>query len=103
MSGWCTRKWLRLFQTVRNLTSGDLEIPLVVVQPRATGLKKTRLVHLPNLFEGRGEKGQCDLVRVDCLQMIGLMVIMLMSFSRVVNVVLVLWENGPVLRKGYGI
>ena len=79
-----------IFQTVKNLTSDDLEIPLMVVQPRVTGLKKTRLVHLSDLFEGRGEKGQCDLVRVDCLKMIGLMLIMLMSFSRVVSVVLVL-------------
>ena len=25
-TGWCTRKWLRLDQTIRNLTSGDLGI-----------------------------------------------------------------------------
>ena len=29
--GWCTRKWLRLYQTIRDLTSGDLGIPLVVI------------------------------------------------------------------------
>ena len=28
--------------------------------------KKTRVVYLLDLFEGRGEKGQYDLVRVEC-------------------------------------
>ena len=23
-AGWCTGKWLRLYQTIRNLTSGDM-------------------------------------------------------------------------------
>ena len=31
----------------------------MVIRPGVAGLKKTRLKHLPNLFEGRGEKGQC--------------------------------------------
>ena len=35
--------------------------------------------------------------------MIGLMVVMLMSYSHVMNVVLVLWGVGPILRNGYGI
>ena len=30
----------------------------MVIRPGVAGLKKTRLMHLPNLFEGRGEKGQ---------------------------------------------
>ena len=30
--GWCTRKWLRLNQTISNFTSGDLGILLVVIQ-----------------------------------------------------------------------
>ena len=51
----------------------------------------------------RGENWQCDLVRVERLQMILLMMVMSMSYSRVVNVVLVLWGVGPILRKGYGI
>ena len=34
--------------------------------------------------------------------MIGLMVVMLISYSRVVSVVLVLSEVGPVLRSSYG-
>ena len=47
-------------------------------------MKKTSVVYLPNLFEGRGENGPCDLVRVERIQMIGLMVVMLMFYSRAV-------------------
>ena len=50
--GWC----------IRNLTSGDMKIPLVVIQLGLTELEKIRLVYLLDLFEGKGEKGQCDLV-----------------------------------------
>ena len=56
--GWYTRKWLRLYQTIRDLTSGDLGIPLVVIQLGITKLNKTRVVYLLDLFEGRGQKGQ---------------------------------------------
>ena len=65
--GWCTRKWLRLYQTIRDLTSGDLGIALVVTRLGVTGLKKTRVVYLLDLFEGKGEKEQCDLVCVERL------------------------------------
>ena len=41
-TGCLTRKWLRFDQTIRNLTSGDLGILLVVIQLGVTGLKKTR-------------------------------------------------------------
>ena len=58
----------------RNLTSGDLGIPLAVSRLGVTRLKKTRVVCLSDLFEGRGEKGQCDLVCVERPSMIGLMV-----------------------------
>ena len=68
-----------------------------------TGLKKIRLLYLLDLFEGRGEKGQCDLVCVEHLWMIGLLVVILMSYSRVVSVVLVLSRVGPVLRSRSGI
>ena len=51
----------------------------------------------------RGENGQCDLVLGERLQMIGLMVVMSMSYSRVVNVALILWGVGPILRNKYGI
>ena len=60
-------------------------------------------MYLIDLFGERGEKGQCDLVCVERLWMIGLMVVMLMSYSRVVSVVLVLLGVGPVLSIRYGI
>ena len=60
-------------------------------------------MYLLDLFQGRGEKGQCDLVCVERLWMIGLMVVMLMSYSRVVSVALVLSRVGTVLRSRYGI
>ena len=68
----------------------------------STGLKKIRLLYLLDLFEGRGEKGQCDLVCVEHLW-IGLLVVILMSYSCVVSVVLVLSGVGPVLRSRSGI
>ena len=55
-AGWCTGKWLRLYQTIRNLTSGDVGIPLVVIRPGVAGWKKFRLLYLVDLFEGRGGK-----------------------------------------------
>ena len=60
-------------------------------------------MYLLDLFEGRGENGQCDFVCVEHLQMIGLMGVMLIICSRVVSVVLVLWGVGPILMNGYGI
>ena len=62
----CTRKWLRLYQTKGNLTSADLGILLVVIRLGVTRLKMTRVMYLLQLFEGRGEKRQCDLVYVEC-------------------------------------
>ena len=100
--GWCRRKWLRLCQTIRNFNSGDMGISLVVVRLR-TRLKKIRLFYLLDLFEGRWENGQCDLVCVEHLWIIGLMVVMLMSYSCVVSVILVLSGVGPVLRSRYGV
>ena len=43
---------------MRNLTFGDLGILLVVIQLRVSGLRKTKVVYLLDLFEGRGEKVQ---------------------------------------------
>ena len=37
-TGWCRRKWLRFKQTIRNFTSGDLGILLVVNQPGVSGI-----------------------------------------------------------------
>ena len=45
-------------------------------------------MYLLDLFDERREKGQSDLVYVECVWMIGLMVVMLMSYSHVVSVVL---------------
>ena len=64
-------------------------------------MKKTRLVYLLDLLEERGDGGQvgqCDLVCVERLWMIGLMVVMLMSYSRVMSMVFILWGVGLVLR-----
>ena len=90
-------------QIIKNLTTGDLGIPFVVIRAGVSGLKKCRLVHLPDLSEGGRDKGHYDLVCVERLWMIGLMAVMLMSCSSVVKMVLVLCRVGPVLRKGYGI
>ena len=54
-AGWCAGKWLKRYKTI-DLTSDDMGIPIVVVRLGLTGLKKIRLVHLLDLFEGRGEK-----------------------------------------------
>ena len=51
-AGWCTRKWLKLNQFVRNLTSGDLGILLVVIKVGVTRL--AREVYLLDLLEARG-------------------------------------------------
>ena len=92
---------MRFDDTIRNITSSDLGTPLVVTRLGVTGLKKARVVYLLELFEGKREKGQCDLVRAERLQMIRLMAVMFMSYSRVVSVVLVLWLVGLILKNGY--
>ena len=50
-TGWCTSKWLRLNETIRNLTSGDLEIALMVIQLGETRLKKKSSISLTWLTE----------------------------------------------------
>ena len=42
-ASWCTTKWSRFNQTMRNFTLGDLGIPLVMIWKGASGLKKTRV------------------------------------------------------------
>ena len=64
---------------MRNLTSSDFGIPLVVIQLGVTGLKKTKVVYLLELSEGSEEKEQCNLVSLERLWVIGLMVVMLIS------------------------
>ena len=56
--GYCTKTWLRFDQNVRNLPSGDLGIPFVVSRLGVAGLKKTSIVYLLDLFEGRWQNGQ---------------------------------------------
>ena len=64
---------------MRNLTSSDFGIPLVVIQLGVTGLKKTKVVYLLELSEGSEEKEQCNSVSLERLWVIGLMVVMLIS------------------------
>ena len=56
-TGWCTRKYQRrldqTIQTIRNLTSGDLGIPLVVNRLGVTELEKARVTYLLDYFAGR--------------------------------------------------
>ena len=50
----------------------------------------------PGLVWGKGEEW-CDLMCKEHLYMIGLMLVLFMSFSRVVSMVLVLWGVGAIL------
>ena len=50
-------KQLRLDQTIRNFTCGDLEIPFVVIGLGVTGLKKIGFVYHIDLFGGGGRSG----------------------------------------------
>ena len=66
-------------------------------------MKKIRLVYFLDMLEGGGEKEQCALVCLEYHWRIGLMVVMLTSYSHVVSVVLVLSRVGSVLRSRYGV
>ena len=67
-----------------------------------SGLKKTRFVCLLNLFGGRRRRG--GVIYGFGLPLNGgLMVVLVMSFSHMVNMVLVLCEVGPILKNGYEI
>ena len=82
-------KQLRFDQAIRNLTCGDLEILIVVIGLGVTGLKKTgSCTSLICLGKGGGE--QVVRFRVCGALLIGLILIRLMSFSRMVSIVLVL-------------
>ena len=54
-AGWCTRKWLRFHQTIRNLTSGDLGVLLLVIRLGLTGLKDQGCVSPRPPWGSRGE------------------------------------------------
>ena len=58
-------------------------------------------MYLLDLLEGRRAHRQSDLARAERLEMIGLIMVTLISYSRVVSVVLVLWGVGPILWNGY--
>ena len=49
-------KQLKLDQTIKNFSCGDLKILFVVIGLGVTRLKKTAFVHLLNFFKGEGEK-----------------------------------------------
>ena len=40
VASWFTRKWLKFYQTIRNLFFGDLVIPLVIIRQGVTWLRK---------------------------------------------------------------
>ena len=67
-----------------------------------SGLKKTRFVCLLNLFGGRRRRGSV-IYGFGLPLNGGLMVVLVMSFSHMVNMVLVLCEVGPILKNGYEI
>ena len=58
-------------------------------------------MYLLDLLEGRRANRQSDLACAERLEMIGLIMVTLISYSRVVSVVLVLWGVGPILWNGY--
>ena len=53
--GWCRRKWLRLYQTIRNLTSGDMGTLLVVIQQGVPNRKRSAHVSHRPVWRKRGE------------------------------------------------
>ena len=100
--GWCRRKWLRLYETIRNLTSGEIGILLVVIRWEYQ-IEKDHDRVSPRPLRGKREEGTVRFSVLEHLWMIGLMVVMLISYSRAVSVVLVLLGVGPVLRRRYGV
>ena len=100
-AGCCTRKWLRLDQTIRNLTFsfGVKHSYNIIINPLQVEIINPSLTHITiwlltkqTLFEGKGEKEQYDLVCVERLQMTGLM----LAYVDV----LILWGVDPILRNG---
>ena len=96
--GWCKRLWLKLYETIKNLTFDDIGIPLVVIQMGVLDWKASGLCISLTFLRGEGAVRFCGL---EIFWVIGIMVVMLMSYSRAVKVVLVLLEIGLVLRKRY--
>ena len=66
-NSWCRLVWKELVESVSNYKKSCFwwyGNPICGDSTGSTGLKKIRLMYLLHLFEGRGEKGQCDLVCV---------------------------------------
>ena len=74
-------KQLKLDQAVRNLTFCDLEIPLVVIVLELTGLKRQESC-ISRVFWGKGGEVVVCVERLGLI--IGLMLVLLISFPRVV-------------------
>ena len=74
MHGICNRIFvyredvMRLHQTIRTFTFGDVEISLMVIQLGVTRLKKTGFVYLLVVVSRKGGEGVCDLVCVDAFR-----------------------------------
>ena len=69
-------------------------------------MKKIGFVYLLDLFGERVEKEWCGFVclkRLYVIELIVVLFIQLMSFSRMVSMVLVLRGDGPIQGNGYGI
>ena len=89
---WCTGKWLRLYQTIRNLTSSEILWCGNIVCGDSTcsnWIEKYQARVPPRPVLGKRGDGECDLSCVEHFWMIGLMVVMLMFYLRVVSVFLV--------------
>ena len=69
----------------------------------STWTEKDQAYPPPRPFLRKRREGTVSFSVVNHLWMIGLMVVVLMSYSRVVSVVLVLWRVSSVLTKGYEI
>ena len=92
-ASWC-REVVETLSNYKKPYSWQYANPTCGDSSRVTGLKKIKILYLLDLFEGSGEKRQCDIKCVECLWMIVLIVVMLMSYSPVVSAVLVLSRVG---------
>ena len=96
--GWCKRLWLRLYETIKNPTFGDIGIPLAAIQMGVLDWKGLGLCISLTFLRG---EGAVRFTGLELFWVIGLMVVMLMSYSRVVKALLVLLGNSLALRKRY--
>ena len=59
---WSTKGCLSFNENIRNLTSGDLGNSTCGNLTGSSRIEKENVMYLLDLFDRRGEKGQCDLV-----------------------------------------